>query len=106
MSGTTTPGIPPAATPAPDTNGVEAWEPYPELIPNLDELVTEDGKAVDNIYVERLYKLLTEPLNASWRPPGDPGRPFLALANVGWFHTAGEPPVVPDVLLSLDVTPR
>jgi hypothetical protein len=27
------------------------------------------------------------------------------VANVGWFHTAGQPPLVPDTLLSLDVTP-
>jgi Uma2 family endonuclease len=61
---------------------------------------------VDNSYVERLYKLLTEPLYLSWHPPGGQDRPYLALANVGWFHTSGEPPVVPDVMLSLDVVPR
>jgi Uma2 family endonuclease len=71
--------------------------------PDLDKLVTEDGKPVDNVYVERQYKLLTEPLHTCW---DGGGRPFLALANVGWFRTAGEPPLVPDVLLSLDVVPR
>ena len=30
-------------------------------------------------------------------------RPFVALANVGLFHTYKQPPLVPDVMLSLDV---
>ncbi len=77
-----------------------------EYFPNLDELVTEDGRAVDNTYVERLYRLLTDPLYVSWQPPGPVGRPYLVQANVGWFHTSGEPAIVPDVMLSLDVTPR
>ena len=67
------------------------WLPeYDDLVPNIDELVTEDGKPVDNTYVEKLYKLLIEPLFTSWRPPGEPGRPFVAMSNVGWFHTARE----------------
>jgi hypothetical protein len=82
--------------------------PFPELdpavIPNLDELVTEDGAPVDNIYIEKQYRLLTEPLYSSWAGPGE-GRPFLALTDVGWFHTSGQPPLVPDALLSLDVVP-
>jgi hypothetical protein len=82
--------------------------PLPELdpavIPDLDELVTEDGTAVDNIYTEKQYRLLTEPLYSSWTGPGE-GRSFLALANVGWFHTYRQPPLVPDTLLSLDAAP-
>jgi hypothetical protein len=74
----------------------------PEVIPDLDQLVTEDGKPVDSIYVERQYSLLTEPLFSSWRRPGV-GKPFLALANVGWFYAWKEPPLVPDVMLILDV---
>ena len=42
----------------------------PAVIPNLDELITEDGKPVDNLFVEKLYHLLTEPLVSSWRRPG------------------------------------
>jgi hypothetical protein len=80
------------------------FELDPELEPNLDELVTEDGVPVDNIYVEKQYRLLTEPLYSSWAGPGE-GRPFLALANVGWFHTWKQPPLVPDALLSLDAAP-
>jgi hypothetical protein len=97
-----TPAVPVAAT-----NGAAPWLPeYDELLPNLDELVTEDGKPVDNLYVEKLYKLLIEPLFTSWRPPGEPGRLFVAMSNVGWFTTGQDPPLVPDVMLSLDVVQR
>lgn len=78
------------------------WEIPPECIPNIDELVIEDGKPVDSIYVGKQYHLLTEPLYSSWHPPGE-DRDFVALANVGVFHTMGEPALVPDVLLSLGV---
>jgi Uma2 family endonuclease len=75
----------------------------PETDPCYDDLVTEDHKPVDRIYVEKLYRLLTHSLYASWPGPG-PDRPFLALANVGWFYKKRTPAVVPDVMLSLDVT--
>jgi hypothetical protein len=76
----------------------------PEVLPNLDELVTEDGAPVERIYTEKQYRLLTEPLYTSWPGPGE-GRTFLVLANVGYFHTWRQPPVVPDTLLSLDAVP-
>jgi hypothetical protein len=69
---------------------------------DYDALVTEDGKPVDRIFVEKLYRLLTRPLYASWSGPGA-GRPFLVLVNVGWFYQRSTPAVVPDCLLSLDV---
>jgi hypothetical protein len=51
-------------------------------------------------------RILTNPLLDCWtgplRPDGSP-RPFMALANVGLFFAVGTPPLVPDVLLSLDV---
>ena len=76
----------------------------PDDYPNLDELVTEDGKPMENIFVEKQYRLLTEPLYSSWSGPGE-GRRFLALANVGWFYAFKQPPLVPDALLSLDAAP-
>jgi Uma2 family endonuclease len=75
---------------------------YPEVIPNLDELVIEDGKPVESIFAEKQQRLLTEPLYASWPGPGE-GRTFLALANVGLFYASKQPPLVPDAMLSLDV---
>jgi hypothetical protein len=82
-----------------------AWDNDPEIVPDLDKLIVEDGAPVDNMSVEKQYRLLTEPLYASWGGPGE-GEPFMALANVGWFFTAKGPPLVPDVMLILDVRPR
>ncbi|MBI2565494.1 MAG: Uma2 family endonuclease [Candidatus Schekmanbacteria bacterium] len=74
----------------------------PEDMPDIDSLVTEDDAPVDNIFSEKQMRLLTEPLYASWPGPGA-GRTFQATANVGVVTSVREPPVVPDVLLSLDV---
>jgi Uma2 family endonuclease len=82
---------------------VPALTMLPECVPDYDDLVTEDHKPVERILVEKLYRLLTGTLYATWAGPGE-GRPFLALANVGWFYKEKTPAVVPDVLLSLDVT--
>ncbi len=75
----------------------------PECVPSYEGLVTEDHKPAERIYIERLYHLLTSTLITSWPGP-DEGRPFLVLANVGWFYQAKTPAVAPDCLLSLDVT--
>jgi len=71
-----------------------------------EHLVTEDGKPVDNLFSEKQMRLLTEPLYSSWAGPvSETGeqRQFLAAANVGLFRSLRQPPIVPDVLLSLDV---
>lgn len=75
----------------------------PEDQPNVDDLITEDDTPVDNFASEKQQRLLTEPLYSSWAGPGE-GRSFLVSANVGLFASVHEPPVVPDVFLSLDVT--
>ena len=72
----------------------------PEDIPNVEDLVIEDGKPVDNLFVEKEYRLLTEPLYSSWTSPRGE---FLAVANVGLFYAYREQPLVPDVMLSLGV---
>ncbi len=43
--------------------------------------------------------MLAETLNGNW----DPGRKFVAFSNVGIFYAIHQPPVVPDMFLSLDV---
>lgn len=73
----------------------------PEAYPDVEHLVTEDDTPVDNIFSEKQQRLLTEPLYSAWAGPGG-GRPFMALANVGLFYAIKEPPLVPDMLLSLD----
>jgi hypothetical protein len=77
--------------------------PDPECLPSYDDLVTEDHKPVDSIFIWKLCALLTHALNAGWAGPG-PGRTFLVLSNVGWFYKRKTPAVAPDCLLSLDVT--
>jgi len=74
----------------------------PELRPSIEHLVTEDDTPVDSVYSEKQMRLLTRPLYSSWTGPGGDAR-FLALANVGMFFALDQPPLVPDVLLSMGV---
>ena len=68
-------------------------------VPDLTHIITEDDTPVDNIFSEKQQRLLSESLNLSWKP----GTPFIAAANVGIFYALHEPPIVPDMFLSLDV---
>ena len=69
----------------------------------MAHLVTEDDTPVDNRFSERQQRLLPTLLFSSW----EEGKPFEALSNVGLFYSMhGEPPVVPDFMLSLGVEPR
>ena len=74
----------------------------PDVMPDIQTLVTEDDTPVDNMPSEKQQRLLTEPLYSSWADPGA-GRRFLAAANVGVFYQVGNPAIVPDMFLSLDV---
>lgn len=70
-----------------------------------DHLITEDNTPVESWFTAAHYRLLVDPLYASW--PGPPaGGPFIADANVGLFDHDREPlpTVVPDILLSLGVS--
>ena len=67
--------------------------------PDIDHLITEDDTPVDNIFSEKQQRLLVEPLYLSWHPE----QPFVAVANLGIFHSVHEPPIVPDMFLSLNV---
>jgi Uma2 family endonuclease len=70
-------------------------------------LVTEDDEPVDNLVSAKQQRLLVESLYTSWQPRQeedlDEPRPFLADANVGIFYARHQPPIVPDVFVSLDV---
>jgi Uma2 family endonuclease len=81
-------------------NGYTRYPIPPETIPNIDDLVIEDDEPVESFFVEKQYRLLTDPLYASWKPEG---HTFLAVSNVGLFYADKIPPLVPDVMLSLDV---
>lgn len=81
---------------------VEYEEEIP--IPDASNLVTEDDTPVDNLLSEREVGLLKDSGYTSWPGPGE-GRRFLIMANVALYASAKGPPLVPDVLLSLDVEP-
>ncbi|MBO1349900.1 MAG: Uma2 family endonuclease [Hormoscilla sp. GUM202] len=71
----------------------DCWEP------DVRNLVTEDDTPVDNWGSEKQQRLLASSIYSS-----PPRSKILAAANVGLFYTSEEPAIVPDVLLSLDVT--
>ena len=79
----------------------EAWLELPLVAerPDIEDLITEDDEPVDNLFSAKQQRLLVEPLYTSWHPE----EPFLADANVGIFNSAYQPPIVPDMWLSLDV---
>ncbi|MFN7944612.1 MAG: Uma2 family endonuclease [Blastocatellia bacterium] len=81
-------------------------KPY-DLKEIVSKLVTEDDEPVDNIFSAKQQRLLVEPLYSSWMPEPDEDHPaprtFLADANVGVFYSVRQPPLVPDMFLSLDV---
>lgn len=93
-------GINPAAL---DEDAVAApgeyISPYGVKRPDTSHIITEDDEPVDNLPSEKYQRLLVEPLYTSDRL----ARPFLASANVGVFGSVHQPPIVPDMFLSLEV---
>jgi hypothetical protein len=65
---------------------------------DISHIQTEDETPVDNLFSERQQHLLIDSLYTSWKQT----KPFLAMANVGLFHGVQLPPLVPDMLLSLE----
>ena len=72
-----------------------------DLSPDISKLAIEDDTPVDNLISEKQQRLLTEPLYSNASALG--ARTFLLAANVGVFYAVRQPPLVPDVFLSLDV---
>ncbi|MEJ7710050.1 MAG: Uma2 family endonuclease [Pyrinomonadaceae bacterium] len=76
---------------------------------DVDNIATEDDTPVDNLFSEKQQRLLTETLYSSWNETGSESqrtvarRMFLAASNVGLFPSVHQPPLVPDMFLSLDV---
>ena len=72
----------------------------------IGNLVTEDDEPVDNLFSEKQQRLLVEPLYSFWKPiDAETGeeRKFFAASNIGLFFSVHQPPLVPDMFLSLDV---
>ena len=76
------------------------------IVLDISHLEIEDGEPVDNIFSEKQMRLLTESLYASWRNPDGSTPVFAAFANVGLFYAVNQAPVVPDVMVSLDIVAR
>jgi len=68
-------------------------------IPDLNDIIIEDGTPVDNLISEKQQRLLVHSLYSSLNREA----PFLATANVGLFYAIKQPPLVPDVMVSFDV---
>ena len=72
----------------------------------VKNLVTKTDDPVDNLFSERQQNLFRDTLSNSWTPTGPEGRrKFMACANVGIFENTKTPPLVPDLLVSLDAEP-
>lgn len=87
-----------SSTTSDPSDALESSEVFAEP-PDISHIVTEDNEPVDNWFSEKQMRLLAESLNLSWQP----GRRFIAAANVGIFYGLHIPPVVPDVFVALDV---
>jgi hypothetical protein len=70
--------------------------------PEVEHLVIEDDAPVDNFFSAKLQRLLVEVLYSSWASLGME-RTFLADADIGIFSSVYQPPIVPDMFVSLDV---
>ncbi len=77
----------------------EVWGILPNGMPDI----VEDDSPVDSSFTVYQCRLLVDSLYASWTSPT--GKPFVAYANVGLFFEQRKPPVVPDMMLSLDIPP-
>lgn len=75
---------------------------FPATTPPIDYIITEDDEPVDNLFSEKQQRLLTRALYSSTSQLTIT-QPFLVAANVGIFYGVRQPPIVPDVFLSLGV---
>ncbi len=69
------------------------------IVLDISHLVIEDDTPVDNFQSAQQQRLLIDALYSSKAVPN----PFIAEANVGLFYLLKGDPIVPDVLLSLNV---
>ena len=78
----------------------------PRRLPDFSRIQIEDGAPVESRFQELQMRLLTESLQLSWPPMRlQDGRQAEVFADVGLFYDPPRPPIVPDVMLSLDLEP-
>src|SRR5947209_7498376 len=81
-----------------------AFKVPPEVVPDLNKLVPPQNPKVDTIFADKQQRLLIEPLYSCWTGQ-EGGRPFLAVANVAYYPGSRVSPLLPDVLLAIDMAP-
>jgi Uma2 family endonuclease len=82
-------------------------ESFPDWETAVQNMVTEDDEPVESKFIANLQRLLVESLYSSWLPEpfeDEPNevRKFYADSNVGIFTSPYQPPLVPNMMLSLD----
>jgi hypothetical protein len=80
------------------SNGVGILAPVGKI--DWNAIVTEDDTPVDNYTTEEHGGLMTDTLYDSFSHPVY-GKQFIVAADVGIFYTPHDPPIVPDIFLSL-----
>lgn len=75
-----------------------------EVEKDMETLVTEDDEPVDNFFSDYQRRLLVNALRTSWHPVDENGAPrhYLAATDVAIYYGLRQPPIVPDMFLSLD----
>lgn len=79
-------------------------EEYTIPRPDISHLVTEDDTPVDNLFSEKQMRLLADCLYNGWFGPSD-GQTYAVMTNVALYYALHTPALVPDLLLSIGVTP-
>ncbi len=69
------------------------------IAPDISHIETENDDPVDNLFSAKQQRLLSEALNISWQE----NRPFLADVDIGVFYSPHQPPLVPDMFLSMGI---
>lgn len=72
-----------------------------DLEPDISHIQIEDGEPVDDIFTMQQQQLLLDVLETSLH---EELRPVVALANVGFFASPDQPPLVPDVMVTFQKT--
>lgn len=94
----------------PERAFVEEFRGYAKWEAAVENMVTETAESVENLFFDKQLRLLIESLYSSWQSivlddSLDEQRTFWAAANVGVFASPFFPAIVPDVFLSLNVSP-
>lgn len=67
---------------------------------NTDKLLANENQPLDNFFADKQRRLLAEPLYSSW---AGNGKPFIVAAGVGIGGDVHQQPIIPSLLLSVDV---